>query len=64
MYSQILPFQHKSELQTELSGETFQERMIADDDEIERKSLDYGAFVRLAPCYKTNESGSGSGIMY
>ena len=35
------------------------------DDEIERKSLDFGAFVRMAPCYKTNDSGSGGGsIVY
>ena len=37
------------------------------DDEVERKSLDFGAFVRMAPCYKTNDSnngGSGSSIVY
>ena len=79
------PTQHKSEMETVLSGRTkrpagffIQERMVNvpleityilheqlvldmdyainnADDEIERKSLDFGAFVRLAPCYKSNE---------
>lgn len=31
------------------------------DDEAERKSLDFGAFVRIAPCYKS-ESGAGDVI--
>ena len=31
------------------------------DDEVERKSLDFGAFVRLAPCYK---SEGGNGVIY
>ena len=36
------------------------------DDEKERKSLDFGAFVRLAPCHYTGESGSGKlgGVIY
>ena len=29
------------------------------DDEVERKSLDFGAFVRLAPCNKTDAGGGG-----
>ena len=87
------PTQHKSEMETVLSGRTkrpagffIQERMVNvpleityilheqlvldmdyainnADDEIERKSLDFGAFVRLAPCYKSNEQG-GSGVIY
>ena len=35
-------------------------------DENEKKSLDYGAFVRLAPCFKSDEPGgraSGHGIV-
>ena len=31
------------------------------DDEKERKSLDFGAFVRLAPCHYTRESGGSGG---
>ena len=31
------------------------------DDKVERKSLDFGAFVRMAPCYKTNDSNNGGG---
>ncbi|KAL7531860.1 hypothetical protein ACHAWF_003936 [Thalassiosira exigua] len=31
------------------------------DDEAERKSLDFGAFVRLAPCVKSRGGGSGGG---
>jgi len=34
------------------------------DDEMERKSLDFGAFVRMAPCYKTNDNNSGGSIVY
>lgn len=29
------------------------------DDDVERKSLDFGAFVRLAPCYKSGNAGGG-----
>ena len=29
------------------------------DDDVERKSLDFGAFVRLAPCYKSGNGGGG-----
>merc|ERR1712194_27770 len=32
------------------------------DDEVERKSLDFGAFVRLAPCYSSE--GGGGGVIY
>jgi hypothetical protein len=35
-------------------------------DENEKKSLDYGAFVRLAPCFKSDEPGgraSGHGVV-
>jgi hypothetical protein len=32
------------------------------DDEAERKSLDFGAFVRLAPCYSSE--GGGGGVIY
>jgi len=85
------PSQHKSEMETVLSGKTkrpagffFQERMVNvpleitevlhqqlvldmdyavehADNEKERKSLDFGAFVRLAPCYKSDNSGGGGG---
>ena len=88
---QHCPTQHKSEMQTVLSGNTarpagffFHERMVNvpleitevlhqqlvldmdyavnnADDEQERKSLDFGAFVRLAPCYYTREGGGGGG---
>jgi len=34
------------------------------DDEVERKSLDFGAFVRMAPCYKTNDNSGGGSIVY
>ena len=84
---QHCPSQHKSELETVLSGKTkrpagffFQERMVnvpleitevlhqqlvldmdwavdnAYGGEDERKSLDFGAFVRMAPCYNSNGS--------
>ena len=33
------------------------------DDEDERKSLDFGAFVRLAPCYKQGDGRSGGGTL-
>ncbi|KAL3803714.1 hypothetical protein HJC23_003768 [Cyclotella cryptica] len=87
---QHCPSQHKSELETVLSGKTkrpagffFQERVVnvpleitevlhkqlvldmdwavenAEGGEDERKSLDFGAFVRLAPCYK-----SGGSVIY
>ncbi|KAL9188175.1 hypothetical protein ACHAXT_006553 [Thalassiosira profunda] len=86
------PSQHKSELETVLSGKTkrpagffFQERMVnvpleitevlhqqlildmdhavnTADDEAERKSLDFGAFVRLAPCYQSE--GGNSSVIY
>ena len=81
------PSQHKSELETVLSGKTkrpagffFHERMVnvpleitevlhqqlvldmdwavdnAEGGEEQRKSLDFGAFVRMAPCYNSNEN--------
>ena len=84
---QHCPSQHKSELETVLSGKTkrpagffFHERMVnvpleitevlhqqlvldmdwavenAHGGEEERKSLDFGAFVRMAPCYSSNGS--------
>ena len=84
---QHCPSQHKTELETVLSGKTkrpagffFQERMVnvpleitevlhqqlvldmdwavenAHGGEEERKSLDFGAFVRMAPCYSSNGS--------
>jgi hypothetical protein len=90
---QHCPTQHKSELETVLSGKTkrpagffFHERMVnvpleitevlhqqlvldmdwavenADGGEDERKRLDFGAFVRLAPCYKS--TGGGNGPIY
>ncbi|KAL7433783.1 hypothetical protein ACHAXM_003728 [Skeletonema potamos] len=86
------PPQHKSEMETVLSGETkrpagffFQERMVNVPleiievlheqlvldmdhavknarDEDEKKSLDFGAFVRLAPCYSGGGGGANSAI--
>lgn len=54
--------------------ETLHQQLVLDmdyavnnaDDEKERKSLDFGAFVRLAPCHYTRESGSGElgGVIY
>jgi hypothetical protein len=32
-------------------------------DEDERKSLDYGAFVRMAPCFRSDERGCGHGVV-
>lgn len=85
------PSQHKSDLETVLSGKTkrpagflFQERMVnvpleiteelhkqlvldmdwavknAEGGDEERKSLDFGAFVRLAPCYGGSGGGGGA----
>mmetsp|Transcript_24186 Transcript_24186/g.50680 ORF Transcript_24186/g.50680 Transcript_24186/m.50680 type:complete len:403 (+) Transcript_24186:98-1306(+) len=34
------------------------------DDEVERKSLDFGAFVRLAPCYKGEGGGGPNSVIY
>mmetsp|Transcript_27887 Transcript_27887/g.58907 ORF Transcript_27887/g.58907 Transcript_27887/m.58907 type:complete len:384 (+) Transcript_27887:113-1264(+) len=34
------------------------------DDEAERKSLDFGAFVRLAPCYKGEGGGTANSVIY
>jgi len=34
------------------------------DNEVERKSLDFGAFVRLAPCYKGEGGGDPNSVIY
>ena len=33
-------------------------------DEKEKKSLDFGAFVRLAPCYKGEGGGAANSVIY
>ena len=34
------------------------------DDETERKSLDFGAFVRIAPCFKSDGGGGAGDVIY